>query len=155
MSDAEKVKMFTEETGFKIPEVPEAMSKEEVYFIIKMILDEVMELGATVENPKEVKEYMIKCINESKDINMIHENTIANQADAFVDIYYYSLNAACKKGVNLSKIFDIVHDANLKKKDPNTGKYLRRDDGKIMKPPMWKEPDIVGEINNQSIYGAF
>ena len=56
---------------------------------------------------------------------------------------------------NLSKIFDIVHDANLKKKDPNTGKYLRRDDGKIMKPPMWKEPDIVGEINNQSIYGAF
>lgn len=33
----------------------------------------------------------------------------ADQADALVDIYYYSLNAACKKGVNLSSLFDIVH----------------------------------------------
>lgn len=33
----------------------------------------------------------------------------ADQADALIDIYYYSLNAACKKGVNLSSLFDIVH----------------------------------------------
>ncbi len=155
MSDAEKVKNFTEETGFTIPEFPQPMNRDEVYFIIKMILDEVMELGATVGNPNEIKEYMIKCINESKDIQMIHENTIPNQADAFVDIYYYMLNAAAKKGVNLSKVFDVVHESNLKKKDPITGTYLRREDGKILKPPFWKEPDIIGEIKNQFIHGAF
>jgi predicted HAD superfamily Cof-like phosphohydrolase len=33
----------------------------------------------------------------------------AEQADALVDIYYYSLNAACKKGMNLSALFDVVH----------------------------------------------
>lgn len=38
-----------------------------------------------------------------------------------VDIYYYSLNCAAKKGVNLSSIFGIVHAANMAKRDPATG----------------------------------
>ncbi len=60
------------------------------------------------------------------------------QADALIDVYYYSLNAAAKKGINLSAIFKIVHAANMAKRDPATGKFLKRDDGKIIKPAGWK-----------------
>lgn len=60
------------------------------------------------------------------------------QADALVDVYYYSLNAAAKKGVNLSSIFSIVHSANMAKRDPKTGVFLKRADGKIIKPEGWQ-----------------
>ena len=60
------------------------------------------------------------------------------QADALVDVYYYSLNAAAKKGVNLSSIFSIVHAANMAKRDPATGQFLKREDGKIIKPKGWQ-----------------
>ena len=52
-------------------------------------------------------------------------------ADALVDIWYYSLNAAAKKGV----MFDIVQAANMAMKDPVTDTFLKREDGKIIKPP--------------------
>lgn len=158
-SDAEKVKQFTEESGTPIPDKPVVMTKEEVFFLIKMMLDEIMELGATVAGPEEVKSNMIKMITESKDLPEIREvsreELIAEQADALIDCYYYSLNAAAKKGVNLSKVFEIVHQANMDKRDPETGKFLKREDGKIIKPVGWKEPNIVEEIIRQTEEGPF
>jgi predicted HAD superfamily Cof-like phosphohydrolase len=159
MSDAQLVRNFTEESGTMIPKEPQLMNKEEVFFIIKMMLDEIMELGATVADHDEVKYKMIKMITDSKDIKQLAdlntEELIAEQADAFVDSYYYSLNAAAKKGVNLSKIFHVVHSANMSKKDPETGKFIKRDDGKIIKPDGWLPPNIVSEINRQFKEGPF
>jgi predicted HAD superfamily Cof-like phosphohydrolase len=60
------------------------------------------------------------------------------QADALVDVYYYSLNAAAKNGFNISAVFGIVHAANMAKRDPATGKFLKREDGKIIKPSGWQ-----------------
>jgi predicted HAD superfamily Cof-like phosphohydrolase len=160
MSDAELVKIFTEETGNIIPPSPQSMNKEEVSFIIKMILDEVMELGATVATAEEVKLSMIKMICESRDLESEQHSKeselIASQSDAFVDIYYYMLNAASKKGINLSKIFTIVHQANLNKKDPVTGKFnIRYSDKKVLKPENWVAPDVTAEIERQIKDGAF
>ena len=78
---------------------------------------------------------------------------ISEQADAFVDVYYYMLNAAAKKGVNVSAMFDIVHGANMAKRDPSTGKFLKRDDGKIIKPAGWQPPDVKAEIVRQMTHG--
>ena len=61
---------------------------------------------------------------------------IADQADALIDVYYYSQNAACKKGINLSSIFGMVHAANMAKRDPISGTFLKREDGKIIKPKL-------------------
>ena len=86
---------------------------------------------------------------------MTSDEIIANQHDAFVDIYYYSLNCSAKNGVNLSSIFKLVHDANMAKKDPESGRFLRREDGKIIKPAGWVEPNITEEIIRQTNKGAF
>jgi len=83
-----------------------------------------------------------------------HARDPADQ-DALVDVYYYMLNAACKKGVNLSSVFGTVHAANMAKRDPETGKFLKREDGKIVKPRGWQPPDIEAEIRRQTREGAW
>lgn len=96
-----------------------------------------MEFCATVAPPEEAKAQLLGFIKESKDIPqtdyaddkrnvrlvgkwitgtglvsltylfITSPFTPADQADALLDSYYYSLNAAAKAGVNLSSVFDI------------------------------------------------
>jgi len=155
LSDYEKVKQFTEESsGQKCPEYPHLMNKEEVRFLVRMVMSEMSEVVNTVTNSEqETMEFMESCLHadpstHSSDRSEI--NLIAEQADGCVDAYYYMLNAFCKKGVDLSAIFNVVHNANMAKKDPTTGQFIRREsDGKILKPAGWQAPDIVAEISRQ------
>eukprot|EP00483_Globobulimina_turgida_P002682 UN02687 len=147
-SDAEKVREFTYEAGQHVPGKPVLMDLYEVNFITKMILDELLELYSTVLPPQAAKNAMKKMLDEAKCIpkmnvspNQTHE-LIAEQGGALVDIYYYSLNCMAKKGVNLSKIFELVHNANMAKRDPKTKKFIKRADGKIIKPSGWVAPDV-------------
>merc|ERR1719356_121620 len=161
MSDAEKVREFTYEAGQPCPEKPELMNVEEVHFITKMVLDELLELYATVLGPRQAKAAMVEMIKKAKSCEKMNVSPnrsyelIAEQGDAFVDIWYYSLNAMAKKGVNLSKIFELVHGANMAKRDPQTGKFLKRDDGKIIKPKGWRAPNVSAEIKKQIENGAW
>ena len=150
-SDYQLVKEFTDLAGgFQPVLAPSPMTKPEVYFLVNMMLDEIMELFATVAGPAETKESMINMIRASKDLAQESgspEEITAAQADALVDCYIYSLNAAAKKNVDLSSVFKVVHAANMAK--IVDGKILRREDGKIMKPPGWTPPDITSEIRRQ------
>eukprot|EP00494_Astrolonche_serrata_P032696 UN32965 len=56
-SNALHVKQFTEETGTKCPNQPCLMNKDEVEFVSKMILDEMLELMATHHEPTQAKKY--------------------------------------------------------------------------------------------------
>lgn len=155
LSDYEKVKQFTEEAGFVCPSTPQLMNRKEVEFLVKMVLSEMQELVDTVtDSHEESVAFMHNCVgvDPSKRSNTTKTEfeIIGEQADAAVDSYIYMLNAFCKKGVDLSKIFDIVHESNMAKRDPKTGKFIRREsDGKILKPEGWKAPDITAEIIRQ------
>jgi len=94
--------------------------------------------------------HVSKLSDELKPLHMA-----ADQTDALVDVYYYSQNAACKKGMNMSAVFEMVHAANMAKRDPATGEFLKRADGKIIKPAGWKAPDVEGEIVRQHKEGSF
>jgi predicted HAD superfamily Cof-like phosphohydrolase len=152
MSDYSKVLTFTKEAGQSTPDTPQLFTKEEILFTTKMMLDEIMEFCATVMEPQEAKYSMIKMITDSKDIPKVQGTSvelIAEQVDALVDSYYYSLNACAKKGIDFSKVFNLVHDANMDKRDPTTGLFIKREDGKILKRPGWKAPRIDLEIQRQ------
>jgi len=156
-SDAEKVRLFTEEAcGKSVPCYPEVMNLDEVRFITKMVCSELLELVETVTDDPVA--FLHDAVSNADKHNSSYEGTgeriIADQADAMVDMWYYMLNAAAKKGVNLSKIFDVVHTANMAKRFPD-GEFHRREDGKIIKPPNWKEPDIEAEIKTQREKGAW
>ena len=160
-SDAECVKEFTLATGFKVPDNPHKMTKDEVFFLTKMIIDEIMELTSTVAESKESKEILIKMINDSKNIKQCNSEIsdieiIAQQVDFVVDVYYYSLNAMAKCGINASTVFNLVHTANMNKRDPVTKLFIRRaEDNKILKPNGWIEADVNGEIKRQIEEGSW
>lgn len=63
-SDAVHVREFTAGAGQPTPERPVVMSVEEVKFLVKMMLDEIMEMYATVLPPAEAKEALKTCIDE-------------------------------------------------------------------------------------------
>ena len=43
----------------------------------------------------------------------------------------------------------------MNKRDPVTKQFIKREDGKILKPNGWKEPDINSEIEKQLKEGAW
>lgn len=168
-SNAQDVKEFTEEaTAKKCPNTPRLMTLDEVKFVTRMVLSELHELAATVvcsENEYKAGEtghqFLEDCLDDidyctASKTGKTDTELIAEQADAMVDAWYYMLNSAAKAGVNLSSVFDVVHQANMAKRDPITGHFRRRSsDGKILKPDDWQEPDIVGEIKRQQTNGSW
>jgi predicted HAD superfamily Cof-like phosphohydrolase len=152
-TDYEKVLEFTRETGNIIPDKPVPMNLQDVEFISKMIIDELLELFATVTDSGDAKNTIISQVNAAKDLDKEsysnESDQVAEQADALVDVYYYMLNSACKKNINISEVFNLVHEANMNKRDPETGTFIRRSDGKVMKPPGWTAPDIRGLFSNK------
>jgi predicted HAD superfamily Cof-like phosphohydrolase len=153
-SNYEQVLEFTEGSiGKRCPTTPQPMSREEVAFIIKMIQSELCELAQTVtSNAADALDMLHDCIGVDVKTQYVAPtdeiDLIADQYDAFVDLWYYALNCSCKKGVNLSSIFDVVHKANMAKRFTD-GTFHRREDGKVIKPDGWREPDVKGEIRRQ------
>jgi predicted HAD superfamily Cof-like phosphohydrolase len=161
-SNAVAVKDFTEGSmGSDCPAKPVAMTREKAKFIIRMVISELDELACTVcEDAEDRDRFMSECLDtRDKCKNFTYEtpvDLIAAQFDALVDAWYYSLNTSAQHGVNLSSIFDLVHKANMDKRDPETGKFIRRElDGKVIKPAGWKAPDVEGEIARQLREGSW
>lgn len=158
-SQAVQVKEFTKLSGYPVPNVPSVMSRNDVEFLIRMKLSEVVELAQTVcKNVDEAVAMVKGAVRTDLKPNYLppeepHE-LIAHQADAAIDDWYYTLNAFAKVGVNLDEVFNTVHNANMAKRFPD-GTFHRRDDGKIIKPAEWREPDITAEICRQTEFGSW
>ena len=160
-SDAAAVLTFTRESGTTCPDRPKAMNRTDVEFIIRMIFSELDELACTVTKNEEERNALLANALATRDcckqFTYADETSlIAAQFDALVDSWYYSLNVAARHGVNMSRIFNLVHAANMAKRDPATGKFLRREsDGKIIKPAGWTAPDVEAEIQRQTEEGSW
>jgi len=156
---ATAVRKFTQACGQSTPNTPQLMNRPEVEFITKMVLDELLELNSTVMGPSDAKNSILNMLKVAKDCPQVRTSNkaeiVAEQADALVDIWYYSLNCAAKKGINLSSVFDLVHAANMRKVNPATGMCVKRADGKIEKPAGWCPPNITKEMHRQLMQGSF
>ena len=71
----------------------------------------------------------------------MEEKHIIGIADALTDILYVTYGAGHAFGINLDECFEEVHESNMSKLGPD-GNPIYRDDGKVMKGPDIKEPDI-------------
>jgi predicted HAD superfamily Cof-like phosphohydrolase len=111
------------------PSVPQLMDNTAVEFIAEMVNDELQEL------------------REATDL--------AEQADALVDAIYYICDTAVRHGMNLDRVFDVVHGANMQK--VVDGRVIRRDDGKILKPEGWQDPAplLLAELSRQQRDGSW
>jgi len=148
-------------SGKELPKKPVPATKEEVTFITKMIIDELAELLATVtDSGEERKDILLDLVSNAdmrEDLEINKEfgtSVIEEQADALVDIEYYSKDFAAKKGIDLDSIFEVVHQANMDKRDEN-GNFVKRHDGKVIKPAGWKAANITTEVHRQMEEGSF
>lgn len=129
MGYTQSVREFTVACNDKLPQSPVKMTNEKIDFITKMVNDEMQELADA--------------------------ESVTEQADALVDAIYYICDTAVRHGMNLDPLFAIVHGANMQK--VVDGKVIRREDGKIMKPPCWEDPapKLEAEIARQELDGSF
>ena len=75
-------------------------------------------------------------------IKAIAEEDIVEIADALGDLEYVIHGCSNAYGIDMEPIFNEIHESNMRKADPITGKIRYREDGKVLKPEGWKKPQI-------------
>ena len=71
------------------------------------------------------------------------EGTYEELAKELADLLYVVNGMAATYGIPLDEVFNRVHESNMSKLGED-GKPVYRDDGKVMKGPNYKEPDLSG-----------
>lgn len=124
MQEFEKVVMLNKES--MKPHVP---SKEDIKLRSSLIEEEVVtETLATLDE--------ILDTNNSK--------YISDLADDITDSIVVLLGTAVKFGIDIRPCWNLIYEANMKKKDGEL-----RADGKRLKPEGWTHPDMKKEIERQ------
>ena len=76
----------------------------------------------------------------------ITENDRIEQLDALIDILVVTIGAVRAGGFKGQAAWEEVMDTNFAKIDPTTGKVIKREDGKVLKPEGWKAPELTNFI---------
>lgn len=71
----------------------------------------------------------------------ISKRDIVGVADALTDILYVTYGAGDVFGIDLDECFNDVHSSNMSKLDEN-GDPIFRDDGKVLKGPNYRPPNL-------------
>lgn len=75
----------------------------------------------------------------SEVVELNEAETVEDQADAYIDIAYFSLGGLVELGVIPGALWAAAHGANMAKVWPD-GFPRKQPDGKIIKPPGWVDP---------------
>ena len=120
-SDQEKfMKACDQTTGRKL-------NPEQYTLYRKLIAEEVGELNEAVEN-----------------------NDRVEQLDALIDILVVTIGAIHSMGADAQGAWKEVLKTNLAKINPETGKVIKREDGKVLKPEGWRPPNLSGFLENEN-----
>lgn len=78
----------------------------------------------------------------SELIQAISSKNKTEQLDALIDLLVVTAGALHSLGVDGDAAWDEVMRTNFAKVDSKTGKVVRREDGKILKPEGWQPPQL-------------
>jgi len=76
--------------------------------------------------------------NDNIDLNNIDKKRLTKE---LADLLYVTIGAAVTFGLPLEEVFYEVHKSNMSKLGED-GKPIYREDGKVLKGPNYKEPDL-------------
>lgn len=96
-------------------------------------------VGLVLEETAELVEAMEKLETSMAAGQPIHRNDIAEILDAGGDIMVVAGGVINSIGIHPGNVLDRVWATNIAKISPD-GEVLRREDGKILKPPGWEPP---------------
>lgn len=90
-----------------------------------------------------VQDLRIKLMKEELEevIKAIENGDLKNLSKELADLLVVTYGTADAYGIDADKAMDLVHKSNMSKLD-NNGQPIIREDGKVMKGPNYKEPDM-------------
>lgn len=100
---------------------------EGVYLGSKLILEETKELFEAIDA------YLDDQSSPEHRSNFVKE---------LADLIYVCYWLAARLGIDINEALRLVHESNMSKLDPETGKPLKRADGKVLKGPAYHAPDL-------------
>ena len=93
------------------------------------------------ENEKQYALYRNLIKEEVEELYVaVENNDKVEQLDALIDILVVTIGAIHSIGANAEGAWQEVLKTNLAKIDSGTGKVIKREDGKVLKPEGWKPP---------------
>jgi len=75
-------------------------------------------------------------------LEAFYTDDTVEEIDACFDMMWVIIGYMKSRGWDCENIWDEGAKSNLSKIDPLSGKVLKREDGKILKPEGWKPPDF-------------
>jgi predicted HAD superfamily Cof-like phosphohydrolase len=75
-------------------------------------------------------------------VDAVTANDQVEQLDALVDILVVTMGAIRAAGWDSEAAWNEVMNTNFAKINPTTGKVIKREDGKVLKPEGWKAPEL-------------
>lgn len=98
---------------------------------------------ANMPNPIQAELYKKLIDEEYKEFIEAHEaGDKVEELDACFDMIWVIVGFMKSRGWDCEKSWDEGAKSNLSKIDKKTGKVIKREDGKILKPEGWKEPNF-------------
>ena len=98
--------------------------------------------SVTQYNPQQAALYL-KLIDEEYN-ELLNAKFEAEAADAVIDMMVVLIGYGLSRGWPMHDLWDEVFRSNMSKLDPVTGRVIKREDGKVMKPSTYSPPDLVG-----------
>jgi predicted HAD superfamily Cof-like phosphohydrolase len=99
--------------------------------------------SVSFKNPDQIKLYEKLIEEEYQEWLTARENKDeAEQLDACFDMIWVIVGYMLSKGVDCEAVWNEGSLSNLSKINPTTGKVIKREDGKILKPEGWKKPNF-------------
>ena len=77
----------------------------------------------------------------------ITDDDNVEKLDALIDILVVTIGAIHSMGADGQGAWEEVMRSNFSKVDPNTGKVIKRSDGKIMKPDSYFPPNLTAYVS--------
>lgn len=100
------------------------------------------------DNTKQAELYM-KLVEEEYDElgEANYDDDAVEELDACCDLIWVTVGYALSRGWDISGAFNEVARSNMSKIDAATGKVLKREDGKVLKPVTFSEPQLEKFLN--------
>jgi predicted HAD superfamily Cof-like phosphohydrolase len=154
------VTKFNEAARGDLPHRPVTLTLAQTKLALRLIVEESFE---AIEACFDVDSDVLKRMRSHKDaiqFTLAHETTDADLQqdsvellDGLCDTIVVAMGMAAMAGLPLNEGMDEVNRSNLAKIDPETGRCLKDDGGKILKPAGWTKPDLVSVLVGGSEYG--
>jgi len=111
------------------------------------VFDDINKFAEACDQPASEANYKmyLDLIREETDEleEAIQDNDKVEQLDALVDILVVTIGAIRAAGWDAEGAWKEVMDTNFAKIDPTTGKVIKREDGKVLKPEGWQAQKLI------------